>query len=134
MKSFNKVLMMAGIVVCIVAFWLAPLVNTAKPATYVRLYEDVDPDPGKKREEKREERKMAREINKAAKQVKKDSKYEYVLAPDKHGNKRYKKERIHSRNRLRGINAKMYSRGAQFLEEVPDTVVQEIKKDTTQAL
>lgn len=42
MKSIRSTLLLSVVVISIIAFWLAPGINTAKDTEYVRRYEDTD--------------------------------------------------------------------------------------------
>ena len=106
MKPFKRMIVLLVIVSGIVVFWLIPGINKAKDSSYTRVYEDTD----KKFENvKRRDTPGLKSLNTSR---------ETTIGQTK---KIYKKESIHSHDKLSDIKPSMFSRAIQFREEL-DTI------------
>jgi hypothetical protein len=100
MKQLSKIVVLAVVAAGIVVLWLIPGINRAENMTYVRIYEDTD----------YKAQMLPASLNSgdtASKLARK---------------KKYKYEKIRSKEKARKVNAKIFSRVAHF-EEIPDSVV-----------
>jgi hypothetical protein len=97
MKQLSRIVVLAVVAAGIIVLWLVPGINQAENMTYVRIYEDTD---------FKSQRTL--DLNTRDTTSKVDQK------------KKYKREKIRSKDKLRKVNGKMFSRIVQF-EEVPDS-------------
>ena len=130
MKSINRIVILTLAAVVIVMFWLAPGINKATAVQYTRLYEDTDytrvpkdtskhkektvkppKGPGKPKDELTKQAR-AKEY-KAEKYDVKDDSYKTV----KPSKKIYKSQTIRPKDKKFKLEAKMFSRAVQFVEE-----------------
>jgi hypothetical protein len=103
MKQRNKIVVLVVAVSATVAIWLLPNLNKAADMAYVRVYEDTDLQS------------LPPSVDRSA--------YTDTTAKVER-KKRYKIERIRSKEKRSKLNAKVFSRIAQF-EEMPDSVALE---------
>jgi hypothetical protein len=124
MRPTKSIICLAAVVSGIVIFWLTPNLNKAGDTYYTRIYEDTDVKPG------RAEASMQKVNVRRA---------EARDTTARRSKKAYKKERIHSSDKLSAISPSKFSRAIHFTEEVivKDSVSQGetiVARDTAEEL
>jgi flagellar biosynthesis component FlhA len=113
MKSINKIVILTLAAAAIVMFWLVPGINKATAVQYTRIYEDTDYKTRVAKDTSKHKEKTGKQTADPSKKV-------------------YKSESIRPKDKKVRLNAKMFSRAIQFVEEVPvDTAEAVVTADTT---
>jgi hypothetical protein len=148
MKSINRIVVLTLAAVAIVMFWLLPGVNQATAVEYTRTYEDTDyPEPflkdttkkektpkppkgyGRPEEKYEKKQKPVAKEKTGMKKVKEVEVKEVEIKENKSSAsarpaKKYKRQSIRPKDKKFKLEAKMFSRAVQFVEEVPlDTAI-----------
>lgn len=142
MKSLNRIVLLTLAAVAIVMFWLIPGINQATTLEYTRIYEDTDYRDATLSKDTTKKEKAPKppkgpgtpedEIGKKPKAPTKPSKEEKVKkVKDKEEKvkydgesasvkptRKYKRESIRPKDKNFKLEAKMFSRAVQFVEEV----------------
>jgi hypothetical protein len=100
MKAIKRITSLAALVSGIVIFWLLPGINKADDTYYTRIYEDTD--------KKNVSTPAPVQVN-----MRRAGEQDTTARP----RKKYRRERIHSADKLSDVNVKMFSRAIQFKED-----------------
>jgi hypothetical protein len=133
MKSINKIVVLTLAAVAIVMFWLVPGINKATAVEYTRVYEDTDYKTRAPKDTIKHKEKNVRPPKGPRRTEDNIKEAEYRSAKTTSTSKKvYKSESIRPKDKKVKLNAKMFSRAVQFVEEVPlDTAEAVVMADTT---
>lgn len=101
MKPIRNILLLSILTGSIICFWLMPVINTARPATYTRVYEDTGFQDLSTKILTSDTVGKVRQTNETSKKTEKV----------------YKKETIRSVDKLKALNPLKFSRAVHFIEE-----------------
>ena len=118
MKSINRIMILTLAAILIVKFWLMPGINKATAMQYTRVYEDTDHLALVAKDTSKHEKKV--KPPKGPGRPEDNLKQEkYPSGNRKPSKKVYKSESIRPKDKKARLNARMFSRAVQFVEEVP---------------
>lgn len=133
MKSINKIVILTLAAMAIIMFWLVPGINKATAVQYTRIYEDTDYKTHVTKDTSKHKGKNTKPPKAPGRTEDNIKEEEYRSAKTTSTSKKvYKSESIRPKDKKIKLNAKMFSRAVQFVEEVPlDTAEAVVMADTT---
>jgi hypothetical protein len=150
MKSINRIVLLTLAAVAIVMFWLIPGINQATTLEYTRIYEDTDyresiltkdttkkekapkppKGPGRPEDEIGKKSKAPTKVKDKAEKVMEEKVKDDGASASVKPSRKYKRESIRPKDKNFKLEAKMFSRAVQFVEEVELDSAKVVAKDS----